>query len=32
KESSGEKYDPRIIDVYFEILERRMGEKAKKEA
>jgi HD-GYP domain-containing protein (c-di-GMP phosphodiesterase class II) len=32
KESSGKKYDPRIIDVYFEILERRMGEKAKKEA
>lgn len=32
KESSGKKYDPRIIDVYFEILERRMSEKAKKEA
>lgn len=32
KESSGKKYDPQIIDIYFGILEKRMSEKAGKEA
>jgi HD-GYP domain-containing protein (c-di-GMP phosphodiesterase class II) len=31
KEGSGKKYDPKILDIYMEILESRITEKAKKE-